>query len=254
MATLAQTIGSHTAQTPDIEPQQRDELAALEAHDATTSLADGNPSTSIDTRSPVNNITAPLTSSLPNETTSEPNAPVLHNFQDPPTTTRQTSEHRLAPSTLAQWVPSTNLAATALTSPGAIPSTPPEHVAKPIPEEQQSKSSEKETSRSPDADDCSAPDKIPQHKNLKASPSSSELEKEVDLEKGDGRIGSSSKTDVIATERIVPDANIVNWEGPDDPQNPMNWSSSLKWSNVAIISTITFLTYLCPPLDFLLIG
>lgn len=34
---------------------------------------------------------------------------------------------------------------------------------------------------------------------------------------------------------------IVWWDGPDDPENPMNWSSSWKWVNICVISVISFI-------------
>jgi MFS family permease len=37
------------------------------------------------------------------------------------------------------------------------------------------------------------------------------------------------------------DPNIVRWDGPDDPQNLLNWPSAKKWGTVAIVSAITFL-------------
>lgn len=37
------------------------------------------------------------------------------------------------------------------------------------------------------------------------------------------------------------DLNLVDWDSPDDPQNPMNWSARKKWGNIAILSTITLL-------------
>ena len=36
---------------------------------------------------------------------------------------------------------------------------------------------------------------------------------------------------------------VVDWDGPNDPQNPMNWSSTHKWAIIALVSTITFNTY-----------
>lgn len=36
---------------------------------------------------------------------------------------------------------------------------------------------------------------------------------------------------------------IVDWDGPTDPQNPMNWSPARKWAIIALVSTITFNTY-----------
>ncbi|KAL8791737.1 MAG: hypothetical protein Q9195_005675 [Heterodermia aff. obscurata] len=38
------------------------------------------------------------------------------------------------------------------------------------------------------------------------------------------------------------DPNIVSWDGPDDPENPINWKESLKWANVVAVSFITFIT------------
>ena len=37
------------------------------------------------------------------------------------------------------------------------------------------------------------------------------------------------------------DPNIVEWDGPDDPENPLNWSALRKWANVIIFSTITMI-------------
>nr|UOS85805.1 MFS transporter [Hypoxylon rubiginosum] len=34
---------------------------------------------------------------------------------------------------------------------------------------------------------------------------------------------------------------IVDWDGPDDPENPINWSSAKTWGHVAIVSLLTFL-------------
>ncbi|KAK5941671.1 hypothetical protein PMZ80_005621 [Knufia obscura] len=38
------------------------------------------------------------------------------------------------------------------------------------------------------------------------------------------------------------DSNVVFWDGPNDPENPMNWSPKLKVINVVIVSTWTLLT------------
>lgn len=37
------------------------------------------------------------------------------------------------------------------------------------------------------------------------------------------------------------DPSIVEWDGPDDPENPLNWSAGRKWANVIIFSTITMI-------------
>lgn len=39
-----------------------------------------------------------------------------------------------------------------------------------------------------------------------------------------------------------PDSNIVDFDGPDDPENPQNWTPRKRWIAVALISAITFIT------------
>jgi hypothetical protein len=34
----------------------------------------------------------------------------------------------------------------------------------------------------------------------------------------------------------------VWWDGPDDPENPMNWTEKRKWGMIMTLSLITFLT------------
>lgn len=38
------------------------------------------------------------------------------------------------------------------------------------------------------------------------------------------------------------DPNIVDWDGPDDPTNPMNWKASKKTATIVLASLITFIT------------
>ena len=61
-------------------------------------------------------------------------------------------------------------------------------------------------------------------------------EKEVDLEKG-GAVPAQSPKD--ETER---DANIVDWDGPDDPASPPNWPDKDKWLNISVLSILTLVT------------
>lgn len=48
--------------------------------------------------------------------------------------------------------------------------------------------------------------------------------------------------EVAADTKAEDDPNIVNWDGPDDPENPMNWSSNKKATAIGIISFITLLS------------
>jgi hypothetical protein len=45
------------------------------------------------------------------------------------------------------------------------------------------------------------------------------------------------------------ESNIVNWDGPDDPENPLNWKTGKVTTIVAIVSTITFLRLVGRHLD-----
>ena len=71
-----------------------------------------------------------------------------------------------------------------------------------------------------------------------------EVEKETDLE-AQTRSSASSKNEEVHAE--APDPSLVDFDGPDDPTNARNWSSRKKWGNIAVIASITFLTYSNPP-------
>ncbi|RSL61590.1 hypothetical protein CEP54_006163 [Fusarium duplospermum] len=57
---------------------------------------------------------------------------------------------------------------------------------------------------------------------------------EKDLEDG--------STSVDFEELAPRDPNIVDWDGPDDPANPQNWSAKKKTITVVLVSSITFVT------------
>lgn len=62
---------------------------------------------------------------------------------------------------------------------------------------------------------------------------------EKDLEKGDDKVSFSSADEPEATEM---DPNIVDFDGPNDPENPLNWNYNKKWGMVSLVSALTFLT------------
>jgi hypothetical protein len=51
---------------------------------------------------------------------------------------------------------------------------------------------------------------------------------------------SDQEKEVGMTEK---DANTVDFDGPDDPENPMNWSSSRKITAIIIATAMTLLSY-----------
>lgn len=65
-----------------------------------------------------------------------------------------------------------------------------------------------------------------------ALPTTTVGEKHTDEEMGD-RSSSVEKSS----------SNVVNWDGDDDPLNPMNWKASKKWTNLGIIAMMAFITY-----------
>ncbi|KAF5001457.1 hypothetical protein FGRMN_1053 [Fusarium graminum] len=61
-----------------------------------------------------------------------------------------------------------------------------------------------------------------------------DLKRERDIEDGSTSVESEGPT--------IDDPNIVNWDGPDDPANPQNWSMKKKTITVVIVSSVTFVT------------
>lgn len=52
----------------------------------------------------------------------------------------------------------------------------------------------------------------------------------------------NSDSDTTAQEKAPKDPNIVDWDAPDDPANPMNWSSAKKIGAIGMVSLITMLS------------
>ncbi len=97
----------------------------------------------------------------------------------------------------------------------------------------------------------SVDDKDLEHDNANTSTHSTSLsEKErerqldPDVEHGIPIIDTTEDADEKTPREstAVPDENIVDWDGPNDSEKALNWTNKKKWSNVAIISSVTFLT------------
>lgn len=65
-----------------------------------------------------------------------------------------------------------------------------------------------------------------------------------DLEKGDEAAGNTpkDKDEGEGGTTSEEEANIVWWDGPDDPHNPYNWPTWRKVMNCTLISALTFVT------------
>ncbi|WEW54737.1 hypothetical protein PRK78_000162 [Emydomyces testavorans] len=47
-------------------------------------------------------------------------------------------------------------------------------------------------------------------------------------------------TTQVPLQSAVEKSNIIDWDGPKDPKNPMNWSSVRRWTTILIVSIVTF--------------
>lgn len=59
--------------------------------------------------------------------------------------------------------------------------------------------------------------------------------------------GSGLEVNVSALEKQIPlksvmESTLVAWEGPDDPENPKNWSYKRKWAATLIVSSFAFIS------------
>ena len=47
---------------------------------------------------------------------------------------------------------------------------------------------------------------------------------------------------IQTTSSSQKDPNLVDWDGPDDPEKPLNWTKRKKWTNMMLIAALTLLT------------
>jgi hypothetical protein len=67
---------------------------------------------------------------------------------------------------------------------------------------------------------------------------------DCDLEKAE--LASSIRDTAAREDR---DKNVIDWDGPDDPQKPVNWPARKKWTNIILVSALTMLTWVWPTLS-----
>ena len=89
----------------------------------------------------------------------------------------------------------------------------------------------------------------PQHRPLDFGPDPdhtseiSDLEKERDLEKGDPEPSKEpNEFDQGGLDRrqTQEESNLIGWDGPNDPENPQNWSNSRKYLTTCFYASLTF--------------
>ncbi|KAJ5375921.1 hypothetical protein N7509_012807 [Penicillium cosmopolitanum] len=67
-------------------------------------------------------------------------------------------------------------------------------------------------------------------------------ERDVDLEKGPQESPEIQKSKSARSTRSRQDAKLVDWDGPDDPENPKNWPNKKKWAATITVSFFTFIS------------
>ncbi len=249
------------------QQKSRDRLATIEGHDADVPTSEEDSHVARGPYTPHSEETSTAASfatasegSTPRATTptnlEEARSADFANQQQTPKQ-HQPSSDGLAPSTIAQWVESSPEAASSTlpitNSPEhdqhlpTAPDTTAPSTSEPLTLAEaetplSSTEPEKQTPVPPEPTSSSTPPAASSTSdyNEKKSSASSIREKDIDLEAAH-RDSSSSKKEP-ETQQTEVDPNIVGWDGPDDPKNPYNWTGGLKWGNVAVISTITFLT------------
>ncbi|PMD23913.1 MFS general substrate transporter [Hyaloscypha hepaticicola] len=63
---------------------------------------------------------------------------------------------------------------------------------------------------------------------------------DTDLERGDGSNDEEKAEQLRRKESKQTDPNLIEWDGPDDPENPMNWPTSKKWIVTLALGMMTF--------------
>ena len=98
--------------------------------------------------------------------------------------------------------------------------------------------------RSPGTEDKSTEDKSTEPHN-----SHSDEKHHDHLPAKDLELGATENSEALQKENVssadvdsAVDPNIVDWDGPNDPMNPMNWPGWKIKVHIFLISAITFLT------------
>lgn len=64
----------------------------------------------------------------------------------------------------------------------------------------------------------------------------------ADAEKQLEDVSCNKSPDEPSVEKSTGDLNVVDFDGPDDPENPMNWSSPKKTTAITVVSLMTLLS------------
>lgn len=80
----------------------------------------------------------------------------------------------------------------------------------------------------------------PSHTSMSSAETSEPIAPRGDVE-SHSNPGEKEKVDELR------DPIVVDWDGPDDPVNPLNWPAMRKATMIGVVSFITFLSYASQP-------
>lgn len=63
---------------------------------------------------------------------------------------------------------------------------------------------------------------------------------DTDVEKGDQTSDEEKAEQLKRKESKQKDPNLIEWDGPNDPESPMNWPTSKKWRVTLAMGMMTF--------------
>jgi hypothetical protein len=56
------------------------------------------------------------------------------------------------------------------------------------------------------------------------------------------RDGDEKTAAALEPDNADLDSNVVDWDGPNDEENPQNWPEKKKWALIAVMSVMTLVT------------
>ena len=74
--------------------------------------------------------------------------------------------------------------------------------------------------------------------------SSNDDSSDIDIEKNSGTNSMTKNEENTNDKEITRDPFLVDWNGPNDPENPQNWSNAQKYATMTQIMLLTAVTYM----------
>ena len=96
--------------------------------------------------------------------------------------------------------------------------------------------------QSSNSSEATLPPEASNQTSKEAMPEETSSNAERDVEKGDPAAPENNEVDqgVEDKRQTKKEDSVVGWDGPDDPQNPQNWSRPKKFATTIFYATMTF--------------